>query len=591
MTPPTAPGVAAARAAALGTALAAALAGAALFLQFAASSGLSALDVVRAGLIGATMAWLAWGAVQAVLGLLYRARPVPRLPEDAAVEGRTVVLMPICHEDPRETFARLAAIDASIAQTGTRARIDIAVLSDSTDPAAARSEAFWFARLVDERGGAGRMFYRRRERNLGRKAGNIGDFLARSGGAYDYALILDADSIMEGETVVEMIRRMEADPGLGLLQTLPQIVRSRTLFGRAMQFAASLHSPIFSRGIATIQGPAGPFWGHNALVRVRAFAASCHLPPLSGKPPFGGHVLSHDTVEAAMLVRGGWRVRLDPDLGGSFEEGPQDVIEHGRRDRRWCQGNLQHIRLLPAPGLTAWGRFSLAQGIASYLMPLLWLALLVTAIPAVVLEPPPDYFPDGRSLFPVFPTDETAKALALGLGVVAVLIAPKIAILLTALGVGAAPAFGGRVRLVLSTLSELALSTLLAPILLMLQTRAVFQVLLGIDAGWPATPRGARGVPLSTAIRATWWIVLAGVGALAVSWWMAPELVPWALPVALPMMAAPLVVSWTSQPSPRLIFHIREEIAPSPVLAGVRAVLLAWIDEPEPTAQRALAHG
>jgi membrane glycosyltransferase len=589
MTPPTAPRVAALRALALSVALGAALAGAALFLQFASSSGLTVLDTLRGALIGGTMAWLAWGAVQAMLGLLYRTRPVPRLSEGARIEGRTVVLLPICHEDPRETFARLAAIDASL--ENAPARVDFAVLSDSRDPAAARAEAFWFSRLLAERNGAGRMFYRRRERNLGRKAGNIGEFLAESGGAYDYALVLDADSLMEGDTIVEMIRRMEADPGLGLLQTLPQVVGARTLFGRAMQFAASLHSPIFARGIATLQGPAGPFWGHNALVRVRAFAASCHLPPLSGKPPFGGHVLSHDTVEAALLVRGGWRVRLDPDLGGSFEEGPQDVLEHARRDRRWCQGNLQHLRLLGAPRLSPWGRFALAQGIASYLMPLLWLVLLLTAVPAVLLQSPPDYFPDGYVLFPVFPTDETAKALALGLGVVAVLIAPKIAILLTALCVGAAPAFGGRLRLAVSTLAELALSTLLAPILLMLQTRAVLQVLVGTDGGWPATPRGARGVGVLAAARATWWIVIAGAAGLAVPAVVAPELVPWALPVALPMIAAPLVVSWTSQPSRRLLFHIREEIAPSPVIAQARAVERAWSEESEPLPGEVAAHG
>ena len=576
---------------ALGTALLAALAGAALFLQFASSAGLTALDAVRAGLIGATMAWLAWGAIQAVLGLLYRPRPVPRLPDGAPIEGRSVVLLPICHEDPRETFARLAAIDASIAATGTAARIDLAVLSDSRDEAAARAEAFWFARLVAHRGGEGRMFYRRRERNVGRKAGNVGEFLAQSGGAYDYALILDADSVMEGATVVEMIRRMEAEPQLGLLQTLPQVVRSQTIFGRAMQFAAALHSPIFSRGIATLQGPAGPFWGHNALIRVRAFAASCHLPELSGKPPFGGHVLSHDTVEAALLVRGGWRVRLDPDLGGSFEEGPQDVLEHARRDRRWCQGNLQHIRLVPAPGLKGWNRFALLQGVASYLMPILWLALLVTAIPAVALHPPPDYFPDGRALFPVFPSDETAKALGLGLGVVTVLIAPKIAILLTALGVGAGRAFGGRARLALSTLGELALSTLLAPILLMLQTRAVLQVVAGVDGGWPASPRGSRGVALGSALRATWWIVLAGVAGLAVSRWLAPEIVPWALPVAVPMMASPLIVAWTSRTSRRIIFRVPEEIDPAPVLRRLEAVLDDWSAEPERARAKAAAHG
>ena len=595
--PPTPAAVQGLRALALGTALLAALAATALFLQFAASAGLTALDALRAGLIGATMAWLAWGAVQGALGLLRpEPGPPPRVPDDAPIRGRTVILLPICREDPRATFARLAAIDASIAEAGARAAIDVAVLSDTPDGPGpgAGAEAHWFARLVDERGGEGRMFYRRRTRNVGRKAGNVAEFLARSGGAYDYALVLDADSLMEGATVVEMIRRMEADPGLGLLQTLPHVVRARSLFGRAMQFAAALHSPIFSRGVAALQGPAGPFWGHNALIRVRAFAASCHLPPLSGRPPFGGHVLSHDTVEAALLVRAGWRVRLDPDLHGSYEEGPDDLLEHARRDRRWCQGNLQHLRLVGAPGLTGWGRFALAQGAASYLVPLLWLVLLLTAVPAVVLHPPPDYFPEGGSLFPVFPTDETARALGLALGVVTVLIAPKIAILAKALWVGAGPAFGGGPRLAASALAELALSAVLAPVLLMFQTRAVTQVLAGADGGWPTSPREGGGVPPALALRATWWIVAAGAAGLAVVLWFAPELTAWTLPAAGPMIAAPLLVSWTSRPRGRALFATPEEVSPPPVLTRADAVLRGWRAEAatpvrEPPA--ALVHG
>ena len=567
------------RAIALGAAILASLASTLVFLRFAAGAGLQPLDQLRAALLGATMFWLAWGAVQSGLGLLYRERSVPRLPDHRAIRGRTVLLMPIYQEDPQATFARLAAIDASLAETGEAARIDLAVLSDTRDEAAARAEAYWFTRLVDARGAAGRMFYRRRADNAGRKAGNIADFVARSGGAYEYALILDADSLMEGATIVEMIRRMEADPGLGLLQTLPRVVRARSLFGRAMQFSASLHSPIFARGVAALQGPAGPFWGHNALVRVEAFAQSCHLPPLSGPPPFGGHVLSHDYVEAALLVRGGWRVRLDPDLGGSYEEGPEDMLAHAKRDRRWCQGNLQYMRLLAAPGLTPWSRFVLLQGILAYVVPLFWLALLLTAVPAVVWHPPPDYFPDGGSLFPVFPSDETAKAIGLALGVVTLLLLPKLLILAKAIRLGAAPAFGGAARCAASVACEIALTSVMAPIMLMFQTRAVLQVLSGRDGGWPANPRAGGALPLGIAFAATWWIVLAGVASLGAVVLWAPELTPWALPVTVPMIAAPAVVAWTSRPVGRALFHIRDEREPSRVLREAEAVLRGWRED------------
>ena len=591
--PGTPLGVQLARAAALGAAVLAALASTLVFLKFAAGAGLQPLDAARAALLGATMFWLAWGAVQSVLGLLYREREVPRLEDDRPVRGRTVVLMPVYQEDPQATFARLAAIDASLAGTGDDAHVDFAVLSDTRDEAIARAEAYWFARLVDARGGAGRMFYRRRADNAGRKAGNIADFVARSGGAYDYALVLDADSLMEGGTIVEMIRRMEADPGLGLLQTLPRVVRARSLFGRAMQFSASLHAPIFARGLAALQGPAGPFWGHNALVRVEAFAQSCHLPRLSGPPPFGGHIMSHDYVEAALLVRGGWHVRVDPDLGGSFEEGPEDLLEHAKRDRRWCQGNLQYLRLLGAPGLSPWSRFVLLQGVLAYVVPLLWLALLLTAVPAVVWHPPPDYFPDGGSLFPVFPSDETAEAIGLALGVVTLLLLPKLLILAKAIWLGAAPAFGGVARCIASTVCEIALTSLIAPIMLMFQTRAVLQVLGGRDGGWPVNPRGGGSLSLGLAIQATWWIVLLGAASLGVVAAWAPELTPWALPVTLPMVAAPLVVVWTSRGHGRGLFAIREESHPSPVLREAEAVLREWREgtTPLPVPAMAAAHG
>ena len=580
---PSPPGTRRLRAAALASAVLAALASTAVFLSFAGAAGLQPIDAGRAALLGATMFWLAWGAVQAMLGLVYRERREPRLAEGEPIRGGTVILMPVYQEDPQATFARLAAMDASIGEAGEAegadARIDIAVLSDTRDEAVARAEGYWFARLVADRDGAGRMFYRRRADNAGRKAGNIADFLAHSGGAYDYALILDADSLMEGATVVEMIRRMEADPGLGLLQTLPRVVRARSLFGRAMQFSASLHSPIFARGLASLQGAAGPFWGHNALVRVPAFARSCHLPALSGPPPFGGHVMSHDYVEAALLVRGGWRVRLDPDLGGSYEEGPEDMIEHAKRDRRWCQGNLQYVRLIRAPGLAPWSRFTLLQAILAYVVPLFWLALLLTAVPAVLWHPPPDYFPEGAALFPVFPSDETAEAIGLALGVVTLLLLPKLLILLKAIRLGAAPAFGGAARCAASTLCEIALTSIMAPIMLMFQTRAVLQVLSGIDGGWPANPRGRDAVSLPLAWSATWWIVLAGAASLSVVAWLAPELIPWALPVTLPMIAAPLVVTWTSRPLARGLFVTRDEIDPCPVLQRADAVLRGWREE------------
>jgi membrane glycosyltransferase len=334
-----------------------------LFIDFTAPGGYDWLDILRSGLIVVSTFWLAWGSMAGLLGLFVLRRQ--GITGDPAVppQGMTAILVPIYNEDPVATFSRIAAMNLSLGELGLQDRFHIAILSDTTSPEIAELELVWFEHLLREPGGEGRIFYRRRTKNTGRKAGNIEDFVVRSGGAYDYALILDADSLMEGATMAEMARRMDADPKLGLLQTLPKIIHARSFFGRAMQFSSSYLSPSFSRGVMLMQGDEGPFWGHNAIVRISAFAASCGLPELSGQPPSGGHILSHDYVEAALLTRSGWKVHLDPNIGGSYEEGPENLIEYAKRDRRWCQGNLQHRRLLLAPGLRIWNRFNFLQGI------------------------------------------------------------------------------------------------------------------------------------------------------------------------------------------------------------------------------------
>ena len=242
-----------------------------IFLQFGGADGIDTLDVVRAVLIFISTLWLAWGAALGLIGLTTNARP-PAYDRSRPIEGKTIILMPVYNEDPVSTFTRLAAMETSLRATEDEAEIHFAVLSDTRKDEIAGREELLFAKLVAEHDGIGRFFYRRRDENAGKKAGNIEDFMVRSGGAYDYAVILDADSLIEGETILEMIRRMEADPKLGLLQTLPKIVNANSRFGRAMQFSASFFSPVFCRGLAMMQGRTGPFWGHNAIVRVKAFA-------------------------------------------------------------------------------------------------------------------------------------------------------------------------------------------------------------------------------------------------------------------------------------------------------------------------------
>ena len=557
------------RVAALGAAAILSLLGGWVFLGFSATGGITPIDMLRTLLVVLSGFWLVWGGAAGIIGLFVRHR-TPKFDAQQAPRGLTAILVPIYNEDPLVTFARVAAMNRSLRSLGIHQRFHFAILSDTTALEVAAMEAVWFQQLVAEPDSAGRIFYRRRERNTGKKAGNIEDFVVNSGAAYDYMLILDADSLMEGATIGEMARRMDADPELGLLQTLPKIINARSFFGRSMQFSSTYLSPAFSRGSATLQGDEGPYWGHNAIVRVSAFAANCGLPVLSGKPPYGGHILSHDYVEAALLARGGWKVHLDPYLGGSFEEGPENLIEYAKRDRRWCQGNLQHRRLMFAPGLRLWSRFIFLQGIMAYLASPLWLLLMGASILSAMLpepasRPAPELFIDG--------------VWTLAAGVALLLVLPKFLILLRGIFDGENRQFGGILRAGSSVLLEIVFSTLLAPVLLMLQSRAVMQVLFGLDGGWPATQRSENRLSLSDSFAHSWWIMLIGAATLAATLLLAPAIALWVAPAMLPAIFAPVLISAGSRIAAGdrpWFFLTPSERAPSPVITEHQRIMAAW---------------
>ena len=555
-----------------------AIAAAGILAQAGLNTGFGVWDGARVALIAITTAWLAWGAAGAFLGL----RSLGPVPEPETTDGTaspTVILVPICNENPVEVRARISAMRQSLRQAGVVA--DFAILSDTSSPDALQAERLALAPLFEDNTSEISVFYRNRTDRHGRKAGNVEDFIAKSGGAYEYAVILDADSLMEGETIKHLIARMDAAPDLGLLQTLPKIVGARSLFGRAMQFSASFHSPVFSRGLARLQGHAGPFWGHNAIARVRALAQCCGLPVLSGPPPFGGTILSHDYVEAALLVRGGWRVEMDPRIEGSFEEGPDNLLAFARRDRRWCQGNLQHMRLLAAPGLHGWSRFVFVQGIMSYLVSVFWAAFLLVSLLAAATAASPNYFPDAYQLFPVFPDDRTKEIVGLAIGVVVLLILPKLTILAEAIFIRRAESFGGALRSFGSVIGETLLTAVIAPIMLMYQTRAVAEVFSGKDGGWPATARGEGRLTLAEGWRAGQWISIFGLAVTAVTFWTAPDLILWLLPVTVPMIVAPLLITVTSWPASSSKFTVPHDLIEAPVVRAYRANLHANTPEPE----------
>ncbi len=513
----------------------------------------SRTTVLQYGLLGLFVLNFSWialaftGALVGFFALLFGwAKQPPKTVTRLA--SRTAIVMPVYNELTARTFAALEAIRESVEATGHGAAFDYFILSDSTNPDAWIAEERAFLRLREKAGPDSRIYYRHREKNHHRKAGNIADFVTRWGGAYEHMLVLDADSLMTGDCIVRLAAAMEADPRAGIIQSLPIIVNRNTLFARLQQFAARLAGPVIATGLAVWSGRDGNYWGHNAIIRTRAFAAHCGLPDLKGKPPFGGHVLSHDFVEAALMRRGGWSVYMLPELEGSYEESPPSLIDLSVRDRRWCQGNLQHSRIIGARGLRLPTRQHFATGIMSYLASPLWLLQLVVGI-ALVLQTTyirPEYFSRDFRLFPSWPRFDPERALWLFGLTMAVLLAPKILGLILMLVDGAKRrASGGAIRLTLSALIEIILSALVAPILMLIQSGSVFQILIGGDTGWNPQRRDDGSIPLRDIVRRHRWHTLLGVLTGLSAFLIATSLFLWMSPTILGLVLA-IPLSWLS---------------------------------------------
>jgi membrane glycosyltransferase len=517
--------------------------------QVVSVSRTTALQYVLVGLFAINFSWIALAFTSGLLGFLSllfdRHRP-PELPP--RLSSRTAVVMPVYNEETARTFAAVEAIREAIDATGYGEAFDYFILSDSTDPNAWIAEERAFLALRERLGPGARLYYRHRPKNHHRKAGNIADFITRWGGAYDHMLVLDADSVMSGECIVQLAAAMEADPDAGIIQTLPLIINRNTLFARVQQFAARVYGPVIAAGLSAWMGRDGNYWGHNAIIRTKAFAAHCGLPDLSGKPPLGGHILSHDFVEAALIRRAGWTVYMLPNLGGSYEESPPSLIDLSARDRRWCQGNLQHSRIIGAKGLKLASRQHFATGIASYLASPFWLFQLIVGI-ALVLQTTyirPEYFSREFNLFPVWPRFDPERALALFGLTMGILLAPKALGLLLMLGNRAARrASGGAIRLTASALIEVLLSALMAPILMLIQSGSVFQILLGRDTGWQPQRRDDGSIPPRDIIRRHRWHTILGLVAGLSAFMIATSLFLWMSPTIVGLVLA-IPISWLS---------------------------------------------
>ncbi len=539
--------------------------------------GVTALEWGLLILFVINFSWISLALSNATLGLfaivLDRGRP-----QTADLSGRTAVIMPTYNEDPARVFGGLAAIVEDIAHGPHAAQagsFDWLVLSDTTDPDIWMAEERVFVDLRRRLAGTANVYYRHRPKNVGRKAGNIADFVKGWGGAYHHMIVLDADSLMTADAIVALAAAMEKDPDAGIVQTLPLIVNRNTMFARLQQFAARIYGPVIGAGLSVWSGRSGNYWGHNAIIRVRAFAESCGLPTLPGRPPLGGMILSHDFVEAALIRRAGWDVYMLPHVGGSYEESPPTLIDLAIRDRRWCQGNLQHSWVLLARGLKLASRQHLATGIMSYLASPIWMAQLLVGI-VLVLQAHyvrPEYFTNEFQLLPAFPQSDPARALQLFGLTMGVLLMPK------AFGLGLALAdqrtracCGGSMRMIASWLIEIVFSALLAPIMMAIQTGAVLRSLMGIDSGWNPQRRDDGSVPFTTIVASHLSHMALGFVTLVAGLLISPSLVAWMSPTIAGLLLAALLTWGTGRLSVGLALRRRgllltpEETAPPQIV-------------------------
>ncbi len=518
--------------------VAALAAGAALMHATVAPEAPSLSWTLQATLGTLLFAWAGAGFATALMGAWVTLRgdrhaltlEQPHAPIDAA--ARTALIMPICNEDVATVFAGLRATCASLAGTGALALFDIYVLSDTSNPGLRAAELRAWQALRDTLGdgpvGTGaRVFYRWRRRRTRRKAGNVADFCRRWGRNYRYMIVLDADSIMHGETLVSLVRLMEQRPRAGIVQTLPQGWGASTLHARLQHFGNLVTGRLFALGMAYWQLGESHYWGHNAILRVEPFMQHCALAPIPGRGGLAGEVLSHDFIEAALMRRAGYEVWLAPQLQGSWEQHPANLLEELQRDRRWCQGNLQNAQLLAEPGLRPVHRAMLAIGALSYLMAPLWLAFVALGLWAGI---------------------GSGSLGALWLMTLALLILPRLLGVTAVQWRGEQAHFGGRARLWGSAALELLLSAVQAPPRMLAHSLFVLAALTGLRLDWKSPARAAAAVAWRDALRRIGALTLPALALVVAAQQGRRLLAPHLAPLLLPLLLAVPFAVWTGGP-------------------------------------------
>jgi membrane glycosyltransferase len=537
--------------------------------------GFGLVDLVLLMLFAITLPWYVIGFWNATIGLLimrFARDPVAavtpvagRVRDDAPITSSTAILLCIRNEPPERAARLLVPMLEGLVTRGVGDHFHVYVLSDSEAPQIAAAEDAWFAAFAPAWHGRIGLTYRRRPQNVGFKAGNIGDFCKRWGKDHDFAIVLDADSVMSVELVLKLVRIMQIDPQLGILQSLVIGMPSASAFARIFQFGMRLGMRSYTLGSAWWQGDCGPYWGHNAIVRLAPFMAHCHLPVLTEGALVKGHVLSHDQIEAVLMRKAGYAVRVLAEEGSSFEQNPPTLVEFVRRDLRWCQGNMQYWHFVRMPAIAPVSRCQLALAILMFIGSPAWIAMLLVASAAVAAAPTPADF-----------MRWDAGIALLGL-VLAMWFAPNIATVIDVLArAELRHRFGGALRFVASFALTVIFVDLIAPIAWASHTLFLARLLIGRGVAWGAQLREDHKVPWSLAFAHFWSQTLIGLAPLSLLAFTAPSAIPYALLVAGgPLLSIPLAVVTARPELGRALIAIGldrlpEETAPPPELRALK---------------------
>ena len=351
------------------------------------AGGFGTADALLLLFFGLTMPWSVIGFWNAAIGFFimrFAIDPVAtvlpsvaHLRGDEAIAASTAITIFVRNEPPDRVIRNLDAMMREIDLAGAAGSFHLYILSDTSVSEIATLEDAGFSALAAQWLGRFPVTYRRRPVNTGFKAGNFWDFCERWGGQHEFAVTLDTDSFMTAAAIMRMVRVIQSDPKLGILQGLVVGLPSTSAFARIFQFGMRLGMRSWTIGSAWWQADCGPYWGHNAIIRIAPFVEHCRIPELPEGGVLGGHVLSHDQIEAALMRRAGYDVRVLPEEDLGWEENPPTLIEFIRRDQRWCQGTLQYGYFLFTPGMKLVSRFQLAFAMLMFLGSPAWIGLLV----------------------------------------------------------------------------------------------------------------------------------------------------------------------------------------------------------------------